>query len=121
MNVNVDQRCPSCGTGIHDEAELEAVTGVGGIEDDSAYESPAGDRVGMLREVTANWECPDCGVAYDQTFPVDMAMVDRSGFESWVGSVEDEPLCLIVKDEADVVEDEGSSVREDGKRRFGRT
>lgn len=81
MNVTVDQSCPSCGTGIHDDAELEAVTGTG-----------------LLREMTANWECQSCGVAYDQTFPVDMAMVDRSGFESWVGSMGDEPLCLIVKD-----------------------
>lgn len=102
MNVQVDQRCPSCGTDIHAAAELQAVTGTG-----------------LLRELTAEWTCPGCQFEYERTIPVDMDMIEQSGFESWVGSVEGEPLCLIVDDGADVVDNGENTVREDYQPRSG--
>jgi len=108
MEAKVDQRCPSCGTDIHCQASVESLCGTG-----------------LLREVTTHWDCPECGTMYEQTTPFDVDLFERSGFHSWVGSIRDNPACIVI-DGADVVEDEGEQVREDegiragGRKRAGR-
>lgn len=87
MDANVDQRCPSCGTDIHCAAEIERVSGIG-----------------QLRSIVANWECPECGVGFEQEHPFDVDLFERSGFHSWTGSIEDEPACIVVSDGGDYVE-----------------
>lgn len=93
MQANVDQRCPSCGTDIHCDTDIAEVSGVG-----------------LLRRLTAEWECPECGVAYEQTTPFDTELLERSGFHSWTGSIEDNPACIVVADEGSVfVDNEGNT------------
>lgn len=85
--MKVDQVCPSCGTDIHCEGEVEKVVGTG-----------------LMREIAAEWECPSCGVEHHHEHPFDMDLMDVSGFHSWVGSIGEEPACIVVSDGADVVE-----------------
>lgn len=89
MKVNVNQVCPSCGTNIHCEGELERITGTG-----------------LMREVAANWECPDCGVEHHHEHPFDVDLMESSGFHSWVGSIEDEMACIVVSDGGECVDDQ---------------
>lgn len=90
MNVKVDQVCPSCGTDVHCEADIERVVGTG-----------------LLKEITANWECPCCGVQQEHEHPFDVDLLEQSGFHSWVGSIEDQPACIVVSDGADYVDGNG--------------
>lgn len=88
MDVKVDQLCPSCNNNIHCEGELERITGTG-----------------LMREITANWECPECGVEYDHEHPFDETLMTQSGFHSWVGSIEGESACIVVSDGGEYVDE----------------
>lgn len=55
------------------------------------------------QELTVEWECPGCRRPFEQTASMDLDQVDEFGFESWVGSFEGEPVCLIMEDGGNVV------------------
>lgn len=97
MNANVDQRCPSCGTDIHCDADIREASGVGVIE-----------------RITATWECPECGVGFEHEHPFDTDLMERTGFHSWVGHIETEKACIVVEDSSgpNVVEEQENSVGE---------